>query len=84
MFKLNQNLKFNIYGGVGWNNVVTTGLIGSSLNSILAMINQIVYNNNPNPLYNTSSVYNDTSSRLYIRGSSNWNYSTIAVGKPVF
>lgn len=84
MLKINQNQKLNIYGGLRWSNVVTTGLIGSSLNSILAMINQIVYNNNPNPLYKTSTVYNDTSSRLYIRGNSNWNYSSVAVGKPVF
>lgn len=82
MKKINLNNKLNINGGIKWSTGLSIGLIGGSINSVLSMINQIIYNNNPNPYYNTSSVYNDSASRLYIRGQSYVSRSTISFGTP--
>jgi len=43
------------------------GLVGQSINSVLSLINQIIYHNNPNPYYTRSSIYNDSASRLFVR-----------------
>ena len=84
MVKLEQSQK-NVICGKGkypWNNVIYTGLIGQSCNSILSLINQIIYNNNPNPYYSYSSIYNDSESKIFVRAQSMPLKSTLSFGSP--
>lgn len=84
MTKVNNTTKHDIVGGskYPWNNVIYTGLIGQSINSVLSLINQIVYNNNPNPYYKYSSIYNDSASKVYVRAQSTALKSTLSLGNP--
>lgn len=84
MTKLNSNQKSIILGSgkYPWNNVIYTGLIGQSCNSILSLINQIIYNNNPNHYYSYSSIYNDSASKIFVRAQSLALKSTLSFGSP--
>ena len=82
---LNKNIRSNMVAGAAkypWNNVLYTGIIGQSINSVLSLINQIIYNNNPNPLYSHHSIYNDSGSKLFVRAQSAPLKSVISFGNP--
>lgn len=82
---LNKHITSKIYAGntkYPWNNVLYTGIIGQSINSVLSLINQIVYNNNPNPFYSNHSIYNDSASKLFVRAQSAPLKSVISFGNP--
>ena len=84
MTSIDSNKKEEIVAGkiYPWNGAMYTSLIGQSLNSVLGLVNQIVYNNNPDPLYRKANVYNDNSSRVYVRAGKNALSSTMSFGNP--
>lgn len=87
MNKLELKNKQILFGGAvpkiyPWNNALYLGFMGQSVNGILGLINQIVYFSNPNPKYKTPTLYNDNSSRIYIRAAKNALGSTMAFGSP--
>lgn len=86
MRKISTSIKENIVAGSvmspTWSSVMSIGLIGQSINSVLSLINQIVYNNNPNPYYNWHSVYNDSASRLFVRAQNYPSKATMSFGNP--
>ena len=89
MNKINLNERLNKYGGKGlmaypWNNVIYASIGMQSINSLLSLTNQIVYNNNDNPLYKTSTMYDNTSSRMYLRAGKNALSTTMSFGSPIF
>lgn len=65
-----------------WTNVMGIGLVGQSINSVLSLINQIIYHNNPNPYYSRSSIYNDSASRLFVRAQQMPWKLTLSFGSP--
>ncbi|GAA5414428.1 hypothetical protein [Ureaplasma ceti] len=65
-----------------WNTALYAGLVGQALNGFLALINQMVYNNNTHPKYHTATAYDDHSTRLYIRAGHNAMSSTMSIGSP--
>lgn len=65
-----------------WNTALYLGFLGQSLNGVLGLINQLVYHFNPNPKYRTPNVFNDSSSKIYIRAAKNALGSTISFGSP--
>lgn len=83
---LNNEKKVKIYGSGGypWNTSLFTAMGCQAVNSILGLVNQIIYNNNSNPAFKTSKSYDDTSSRMYIRASKNALSSTLSYGSPYF
>ncbi len=83
---LNNEKKSNIYasGIYPWNATLYTAMGCQAINSVLGLINQIIYNNNSSPVYRTSKTYDDTSSRMYIRANKNAISSSLSYGNPYF
>ena len=84
MQKLDLYSKENTCAGKAypWNTAMYSSLVSQSLNGVLGLINQIIYNNNPNPLYRKANVYNDNSSKVYVRAGKNAMSSTMSFGNP--
>lgn len=68
--------------GYMWNNTLYTAIIGQSINSVLGLINQIIYQKNPNPLYARNNIYSSNASKLFIRAQGSPYTSTMSIGSP--
>ncbi|MDE5617765.1 MAG: hypothetical protein K2I36_02905 [Ureaplasma sp.] len=83
MTKITKEIKIKTNcAGYMWNNALYAALIGQSINSVLGLINQIIYQNNPNPLYNRNNVYSNNASKLFIRAQGAPYTSTMSIGNP--
>ncbi len=83
MKKITNDTKLKINcAGYMWNNTLYTAIIGQSINSVLGLINQIIYQNNPNPLYKRNNIYSSNASKLFIRAQGSPYTSTMSIGSP--
>lgn len=83
---INDEQKTKIYGSgkYPWNTSLYTAMGCQAVNSVLGLVNQIIYNTNPNPEMKSSKIYDDTSSKMYLRAGKNALTSTLSYGSPYF
>lgn len=83
---LKNEEKTKIYGSGNypWNTSLYAAMGSQAINSVLGLVNQIVYNTNLNPLSSSSKIYDDTSSKMYLRAGKNALSSTLSYGSPYF
>lgn len=77
-------IKLSGMGTYPWNTTLYTAMGCQAVNNVLGLINQIIYNTNENPRYNTAKIYDDTSSKMYLRAGKNALSSTISYGSSYF
>lgn len=86
MKALSYESKINLsgLGSYPWNTTLYAAMSCQAINSVLGLVNQIIYNTNENPKYKTAKIYDDTSSKMYLRAGKNALSSTISYGSSYF
>ncbi|KEZ22050.1 hypothetical protein [Ureaplasma diversum] len=91
MQKLNHHLKLESIGGAAkaksmglWGGMILGSLFGDSVSSIFNLAAQIVYMNNPNPLYSKRDLLDNPAPKIYTRLNRYPTTSSFNVGSPFF